>query len=845
MAPDSKGDGGRGALGSGPGPSRPEPPEGRPEPRLDARRITEVVPPRWLSRASNALVLALLALACAYLLTPGLFSQRIPFGEESLNTFSTTVVKATRDYDIPDEETTRRKREEARDAILPVYDYDVTVAESAGERLRSAFALMQEAAREVELAQRAAPPPPEPKVEEAAKGRGAKKAEPPPPPPAPDPYGPAFAQRREELERRLETHLDDESLRAFAAARFSEEAEREAERLMIRANGQMVAEYRDPLALKAGRGIVVRRRSGGETLSEKVVLDVTPIRDQSEIHAELERGGADLPPELAPALRRALATLAARELRANLRYNREETEERKRLAAETVKPVVIQLKKGEKIIGDGERIEHRHLVIFAALKSQAGEEGSLSARAGGGLYAALVSLVVYGFARVSMRRFRPTRKDALLGALTVIVMIGLSNLSVTVSDALHDRFPRLPNEVLYYATPFAAGAMLIRFVLTSEAAVVYSMVFASLAGVLVGNSLEFATYALVGSLVAAARVSRAKDRAQLFRAGVFTGLVNAAAVLCLGLLDNKLTAVGAAAGCLGAFLGGALAVPILVMGITPLVEAAFGYTTDIKLLELANLNHPALKELIVQAPGTYHHSIIIGSLVEAAAEAIGANPLLARVCAYYHDIGKGRNPLYFSENQRGENRHDKLAPQMSALVIKRHVTDGIEMARQYKLPKQVADAIPQHHGTRLVGYFFHKALKEQEAKPDAPPVDDALYRYPGPKPQFREAALVMIADAVEASSRAMQDPTPSKLQALVQKIINGIFADGQLDECDLTLRDLNEIARSFFRILGGIYHSRPDYPSQAAAGRPALAEVKAGEPPSPDAPSDKRVLGDR
>jgi hypothetical protein len=795
-----------------------------------------------MSRAPNALVLSLLALCCAYLLTPGLFAQRIPFGEESLNTFSTTVVKATRDYDIPDEETTRKKREEAREAVLPVYDYDLTVAEAASERLRTAFALMREPLREAELRQRL----PEPRVEDALKGRPGRRAE---EPPLPEPLARAWAERREEWQRRLETHLDDESFRAFEGARFSATVERETERLIARANGQMVAEYRDPLALKAGHGIAVRRRGGGETLSEKVVLDLTPIRDQSELRLEAERGAAELPPELSPSLRKAIVTLVGRQLRANLRYNREETEDRKRLAAENVKPVVIQLKKGEKIIGDGERIEHRHLVIFAAIKSQAGEGGSFAVRAGGALYAALVALVVYGFARVSLRRFRPTRKDALLLALTLIVMIGLANLSITISDALHDRFPRLSNEVLYYATPFAAGAMLIRFVLTSEAAIVYAVVFAALSGVLVGNSLEFAVYALVGSLAAAARVARVKDRAQLFRAGVLTGLVNAAAVLCFALLNNKLSMAGAAAGCLGGFVGGALAVPILVMGITPLVEAAFGYTTDIKLLELANLNHPALKELIVQAPGTYHHSIIIGSLVEAAAEAIGANPLLARVCAYYHDIGKGRNPLYFSENQRGDNKHDKLAPQMSALVIKRHVTDGIEMARQYKLPKQVADAIPQHHGTRLVGYFFHKALKEQEGKPDPQTVDDALYRYPGPKPQFREAALVMIADAVEASSRAMQEPTPGKLQALVQKIINGIFADGQLDECDLTLRDLNEIARSFFRILGGIYHSRPDYPPQAVQGgfKPLLAEVKSGEKPSePAGPlGDKRVLGDR
>jgi cyclic-di-AMP phosphodiesterase PgpH len=264
---------------------------------------------------------------------------------------------------------------------------------------------------------------------------------------------------------------------------------------------------------------------------------------------------------------------------------------------------------------------------------------------------------------------------------------------------------------------------------------------------------------------------------------------------------------------------------MLVMALTPLLEAGFGYASDIKLLELANLNHPALKELVLQAPGTYHHSIIMGSLVEAAAEAIGANALLARSCAYYHDIGKGRNPAYFGENQKGENRHDQLAPAMSAVIIKRHVTDGMEMARQFRLPKRVADAIPQHHGTRLVGFFFHKAQKEQEGKADPTPIDESVYRYPGPRPQFREAALVMIADAVEASCRSMPEPTSPRLQAQVQKLINMVFSEGQLDECDLTLKDLNVIAQSFVTTLEGIYHARPVYPAGAmGGGRPPSSE---------------------
>ncbi len=320
----------------------------------------------------------------------------------------------------------------------------------------------------------------------------------------------------------------------------------------------------------------------------------------------------------------------------------------------------------------------------------------------------------------------------------------------------------------------------------------------------------------------------------MFRAGVGTGVVSALLVLCLSVAEGKGLHGDAFIGAAFAFLGSSLVAPMVLMGLTPLIEGAFGYASDLKLLELANLNHPALKELIVQAPGTYHHSIILGSLVEAAAEAIGANPLLARSCAYYHDIGKGKNPLYFGENQKGENRHDALAPAMSAVIIKRHVTDGLEMARAYKLPKLVADAIPQHHGTRLVGYFFHKALKEQEGRENPTPVDDTIYRYPGPKPQFREAALVMIADAVEAASRSMQEPTTAKLQALVQKLINQIFSEGQLDECDLTLKDLNLIAQAFVRTLEGIYHARPVYPPGAVAPKAgAVVEaVKALKPES-------------
>jgi cyclic-di-AMP phosphodiesterase PgpH len=253
----------------------------------------------------------------------------------------------------------------------------------------------------------------------------------------------------------------------------------------------------------------------------------------------------------------------------------------------------------------------------------------------------------------------------------------------------------------------------------------------------------------------------------------------------------------------------------------PLWENIFVYTTDVKLLELSNLNHPLLKELIGSAPGTYHHSLIVGSMCESAAEAIGANPLLAKVCAYYHDIGKSDHSQYFIENQRpGENRHDHINPGMSKTILVAHVKDGVEKAHKYKLGGPIIDVIEQHHGTTLISFFYHKAKEHEDTEMHE--VTEEEYRYPGPKPQFREAALCMLADSIEAAARSLDEPTPARLQSIVHNIVQKKFLDGQLDECNLTLRDLNIIEDAFTKILLGIYHQRIDYPTgKAAAKRPA------------------------
>lgn len=401
---------------------------------------------------------------------------------------------------------------------------------------------------------------------------------------------------------------------------------------------------------------------------------------------------------------------------------------------------------------------------------------------------------------------------AVVGLLAVGTILG-ADVWFESAAAMRESVPQIPFAAWTHLFPFAAIPLVLRMTLGAEVAVLFAVGVSLLAGLTTGGSLATAFVGIVGSLFVCARAGEIRERAGFFAAGATAGLVQAVAVVGLGISAGELLPWETLSSAAAAFVGGAVLLPVVSMALLFVLESGLGYLTDLRLVELSSLNHPALKELIVQAPGTYHHSIIVGTLVEAAAEAIGANPLLAKVCAYYHDLGKGKNPLYFAENQRGVNPHDSLDPEESARIVIRHVEDGLTIAKKYKLPKLVADAIPQHHGTRLVAYFYHRALRQQDGKEDAPPVDADRFRYPGPRPQHREHALIMLADSVEAASRTLVDPTPERIAQLVRKLVQGIVLEGQLDECPLTLEDLSKIEKSFCRTLEAIYHSRPSYPA--------------------------------
>lgn len=359
-----------------------------------------------------------------------------------------------------------------------------------------------------------------------------------------------------------------------------------------------------------------------------------------------------------------------------------------------------------------------------------------------------------------------------------------------------------------YLVPVAGMSILLVLLLNLNASFIVTLFLSIIFGLIIQGRLDLFLIMFLGGTAGAVSARNARRRSRLLNAGLFIGMFNFLTISCFGFLKGAAIPVFLKESVWG--FGSGILSSFLVMGLQPVFEIFFNITTNITLLEISDLNNPLLKELIIRAPGTYHHSLIVGNLAEAACDAISANSLLARIGAYYHDIGKLNKPEYFSENELdSKSRHEDLKPTMSALIITNHVKDGVDLARKHKLPASLINFIEQHHGTSLIYYFYQRALENTE---DEAQLKEEDFRYPGPKPQTKEAAVVLLADAVEASSRTLSDPTPSKIKVLTQKIINNKFIDGQLDECDLSLSDLNKISDCFTKILTGIFHSRVEYP---------------------------------
>lgn len=470
------------------------------------------------------------------------------------------------------------------------------------------------------------------------------------------------------------------------------------------------------------------------------------------------------------------------------------------------------IKKGEIIVRAGDRITDDAIKKLKAAQDASYGKGFAVSVIGIFLFSSILFYAAYTFSAKNIRKFASSPKDVLLMGVILATVLVFVRLSMFVARSIETAFPVIPSHVYLYLLPVAAGPMLIRLFLNSETALIFAAVISLISGIFLEGSLSLTAYFFIGGIIAAKGVRHATQRATITKAGLMLGCINALVIASLIILSGGWSVKENVFTILFGFLGGQIT-SVLVTGVAPIFEMVFGYTTNIRHLELARMDHPLLKELAFHAPGTYHHSIIIGSMVEAAAEAINANPLLAKVSAYYHDIGKVKNPLYFIENMRGENRHDSLASDVSARILISHVNEGVELAYEHRLGEEIIEIIRQHHGTSLISYFYQKAKNMEGIK--VPEVNEKDYRYPGPKPRSKEAGLVMMADAVEAASKTIPDPTPANIHSMVQRIINRVFVDGQLDECELTLKDINAVAKSFNRALIGIFHQRIEYPEPA------------------------------
>jgi cyclic-di-AMP phosphodiesterase PgpH len=507
-------------------------------------------------------------------------------------------------------------------------------------------------------------------------------------------------------------------------------------------------------------------------------------------------------------------------IRPNLLFNAAATSLAATAAVETVPRTIGFVQENERIVSKHERITPETKLKLESLRRARAERGPESAGAWqflGILLHLAVVVMLYG---IYLYLFRKRIYGNNLRLSLIALLILLQGAIAYVTRELNVNSP------IEYLIVVPASSMLLTIIFDSRVGFYGTVVMAFIVGGIRGNDYSIALASLVAGALSIYTVRDMKNRTQIFRSLGFIFLGYALAILALAL--ERFESAGVVMEQVVFGLTNAIVSPVLTYGLLIFIERVFRVTTDLTLIELAQFNHPLLRQLAERAPGTYHHSVTMASLAEAAAAAVGANEVLARVGAYFHDIGKIRKPTYFVENQKGSrNRHDRLAPRMSSLIIGAHVKDGIALANEYRLPQEVIDFIPMHHGTTRIEFFYAKALRLAESSPDETKIDEIKesdYRYPGPKPQTKETGILMLADAIEASARALDDPSPQKLEAMIDELIRKRFGEGELDECPLTLKDLTKIKAAFLGVLVGIHHSRIKYPDDVEKEQAAVRQ---------------------
>jgi len=736
---------------------------------------------RWI-------LLSVITLVFLSLLYPNLIHSPLSYG---LGDVVERDVKSPKDFLIEDPDATETNRRKAVEEVLAIYDLDSPLSPALSQGVGQAFELVRrviESEKSTEIANSAA-------------GTGS----------------PVLSHRKPNLRDRIwEQKPKFEEIIGFSvsdgayAILEKEEFSKTIADMIVRIlstileNG--VVSNKDILLKEMDKGIILRDI---ESLSETIIIRLKSFYGLDQAKTMVRVVGAPLLNDFNYNLRNLIVDFVQLMVQSNITFNRKETEERKKKASDSIKPVLYKIKAGEMLLREGERVTPGQLLKIEAFQAQEKHQLKLSIGVGAAMMMVCLLIIIFILLQYHTRPVNRNLNNHLLFlSCMLIVFFLVARVSVTLSETLAQKTSSgISLSALLLGVPMASGAMTVCLFMGLNVAAAFALTLSVATAFIFQNRFDIFVYFLLSSLTAAYCMQHCRERKVFIKAGIRIGLLNVVLASAMTFLIADFYVIELLWNLAFAFFGG-IGSGIVAAGIAPLVEIIFEYTTDIKLLELSNLDCPILRKLMIEAPGTYHHSVIVGSMVEAAASEIGANPLMAKVCGYYHDIGKVKKPLYFIENQTsGKNKHDKLAPAMSRRILIAHVKDGVDIAREHKLGQKIVDTIQQSHGTSMMIYFFEKAKQLKGDKE----INADDYRYPGPKPQTREAGLLMLADVVEAASRTLDNPTPARIQGLVQNLINKVFSDGQLNNCELTLKDLNSIAKTFNKILNGIHHHRIEY----------------------------------
>lgn len=751
-----------------------------------AIRIGERLRPRdFWDRAMEMprLWLPLFLVLGTWCLLPGafLFSNRAVPG-----TIADRDYVASRDLLLGDEEATRSKQNEARGAVLPVYDLDPGVIAESDAQVARLFA------RGRRLLAR---------VAEAGDVEAARQE--------------IVRELMAESSSPTDLKLTPARVQLLMRKGFAPELEDSLRGALTQALRRGVVTNKDLLLENRMRGVTLRDlATGGERVHLDLFENLGYPGEAREFFESEVRGWSGY----SASERRLLVDLLLENLTPNLLPNRSETLARQAAAAAAVGQVFNQIRKGQVIVRQGDLIDAAHARILAQMRGERQLRRQLPPLVATLTLLSLVAVVIWFAERGE--RVADHSRDRLFCESLLLLLLSLlaAKFCFLVANALSGAFEAAPfNSVQSwaYAIPFASLALLSNLLLGRNAAMVLAVLFSVLTSRLAvdGNGLWIVFYSLAGSLAVIHTLDHAQFRHRLViaRLGLVVGAVNLVMVLVLTALPPAERGSMQVVFDLVCAVAGGLLVTAAASFALPILEWLLGLTTDITLVELSNTNLPLLRRLAFEAPGTFQHSLMVANLAKEGCETIGADPVLAYAAGLYHDVGKVRRADYFVENQRsGHNPHDKLLPSMSALVLINHVKEGVELAREHNLPRVVKDAIRQHHGTRLIKFFYHKAAEQRDA--DAGELTEEKYRYPGPEPRNKVMGVLMLADAVEAASRTLAEPSPAKIRGLIRTLLDDILQEGQLEHTDLTLSDLRGVAESFERVLTNIYHQRIDYP---------------------------------